>query len=150
MPRFLAFASFALIFAAAVTLASSYAVPRHGIEVAASEAAGIRGGDCGAYQQIANGACNWAVEDSCTAYSTNCDGVCSYTCLPTTSYGGSGGTFTGSLVPGTPCDNSMQPQCTFTFCLVGGVSVPCCQCAGNSPVTCGPGPFAVNPQGCSS
>ena len=121
-----------------------------GVEVSAREAAAIRGGDCGNYQQVANGACTNTESDSCTGPGSNCIGACPYTCTASSNYGGSNGTFTGSLVPGPDCDTTIQGTCTETSCSVMGGSVPCCQCVGNSDISCGPLPFDINPQGCSS
>jgi hypothetical protein len=124
--------------------------PVIGVDVAAREAAKIRGGDCGNYQQVANAACNNTGNDSCTGPASNCIGACPFECSPTSSYGGSNGTFSGSLIPGSYCDTTTQGTCTETTCSVMGGSVPCCQCLGSSDINCGPVPFAVNAQGCSS
>jgi hypothetical protein len=150
MTRLFVVTSVLIASAVAVLVAADGAVPGADLEVPAWEAASIRGGQCGAYQLISNGACTNSGSDSCTSVSSSCNGLCPYGCAATSSYGGSGGTFTGSLVAGPGCSFATQATCTATFCSVMGGSVPCCQCMGDSDITCGPEPFDVDPHGCSS
>src|SRR6202034_3234283 len=104
-------------------------LPGDAWRVSAATAAEIRGGQCGKYQMTSNSACTDEATDTCTSATSDCDGLCSYACGATSSYGGSG-SFTGSLVQGS-CDSTTQPNCTETYCTTAGVIVPCCQCVGD-------------------
>jgi hypothetical protein len=122
--------------------------PHQGIEVNAAEAAAIRGGQCGSFQDVVDGACTNTQDDTCTSTgTTNCNGACEYACDSVNTYSGSG-TFSGSLIPSS-CDPALQPTCTQTTCTVSGVQVSCCQCLNGSNVQCGPAPYGLSPQGCS-
>jgi hypothetical protein len=147
MTRICVIATFVIASATAASVALGYSSQQSGVEVTTSEAASIRGGQCGTFQLITNAACTDAEEDTCTSSSSDCDGLCSYTCSATSSYGGSG-TFTGSLVS-VGCDSVTQPTCTQTVCAVMGVPVPCCECLSGSNVACGPTPSDLNTLGCS-
>jgi hypothetical protein len=140
----------ALVAIAFVTVAltsTANSGPRESIEVTAAEAAAIRGGQCGSFQQITDGACTTTQDDTCTSTGTDCDGLCEYGCDSVNTYSGSG-TFSGALIQNS-CDPAVQPACTQTACTVGGVPVPCCQCLNGSNVQCGPAPYGLSPQGCS-
>src|SRR5271154_4108602 len=113
---------------------------RDGIVVSASEAAGIRGGQCGKFQMFASGACGDGASDTCTSSTSDCDGLCPLACSPTSTYGGSG-TFTGSLVS-RACDASTQATCAQSQCVgSGGLPQDCCVCANAAGVQCGPSGF---------
>jgi hypothetical protein len=139
--------AFAIAFGALAILPSADRLPGDVVEVPATTAASIRGGQCGSYQMTSNSACTDSANDTCTSATSDCDGLCSYACGATSSYGGSG-TFTGSLVQDA-CDSATQATCTETFCSVAGVIMPCCQCLNSSSVGCGPAPFDLDQQGCS-
>jgi hypothetical protein len=145
MTRVCVIATFVIASATAALVALGYPSQEGSVEVTASEAASIRGGQCGSYQMIANGACTDASDDTCTSSSSDCDGLCAYSCGSTSTYSGSG-TFTGSLVS-SQCDSSTQAACTETVC---SGAVPCCACLSGSNVECGPAPVDLDPQGCSS
>jgi len=134
-------------FAAAALAATAHSSPRARAEVTAAEASAIRGGQCGSFQQVTNGACTSTQEDTCTSTGTDCDGACAYACDAVNTYSGSG-SFSGALIQNS-CNSVMQPECTQTLCTIGGVPVPCCQCLNGSDVECGPPPYGLSPQGCS-
>ena len=139
--------AFAIAAAALAMLPAAERLPGDVVEVSAVTAASIRGGQCGSYQMTSNGACTDSSPDNCTSATSDCDGLCSYTCGATSTYGGSG-SFTGSLVSSS-CDSTTQPACTETYCSVTGLIMPCCQCVGDSSVECGPAPTDLDSQGCS-
>jgi hypothetical protein len=147
MTRVFVFASVLIASGTPVLLGTHHAPSGEGIEVPPWEAASIRGGKCGSYQQIASGACTNTGSDSCTSGNSNCSGICPYTCTPTTTYSGSG-TFTGSLIA-IDCNDTIQGTCTQTICSVAGAPVACCQCLNASDVTCGPAPSELDTEGCS-
>jgi hypothetical protein len=147
MTRVYFIATFVIVSATAIGVGTGYSVPKVGLVVPASEAANVRGGQCGKYQLISDGACGDGATDSCTSSSTDCDGLCPVACGATSTYSGSG-TFTGNLLTAT-CDTTTQPACTATSCTGAGVPIPCCACLGGSSVQCGPAPFTLDPQGCS-
>jgi hypothetical protein len=147
MTRVCVIATFVIASAVAALIALGYRPQTSGVEVAAAEAANIRGGQCGSYQEIANAACTDASTDTCTSSTSDCDGLCPYACGATSTYGGSG-TFTGSLVAGE-CNPTTQSACTETVCSVAGLPVPCCACLNGSSIECGPDPYDLDPQGCS-
>lgn len=147
MTRKCATMTFVIASITAALVAACYPLQQQGIVVSASEAASIRGGQCGQYAMMAQGACGDGASDTCTSSSTDCDGLCPLRCVPKSTYGGSG-TFTGSLIGGV-CDTAPQPTCTATTCTAGGITVPCCTCSGGSNVQCGPAPYALNSNGCS-
>jgi hypothetical protein len=146
MTRVCVIATFVIASATAALVALGY--PSQWSEVTALEAASIRGGQCGSYQLNTNAACTDDQDDTCTSSTSDCDGLCSYSCPSTSSYGGSG-TFTGSLVS-VQCDTATQPACTQTVCSVAGLPVTCCTCMSGSNIECGPAPYDINPEGCSS
>src|SRR5580698_5673535 len=111
--------AFALASAALAILPSADRLPGDVVEVSATTAASIRGGQCGSYQSTSNSACTDSSTDTCTSATSDCDGLCSYTCGGTSSYGGAG-SFTGSLVSGS-CDSTTQSTCTETYCSIAGV-----------------------------
>ncbi len=139
--------AFAIASAALAILPVAERLPGEGVEVTAATAANIRGGQCGSYQSMSNSACTDSANDSCTSSTSDCDGLCSFACGATSSYGGSG-TFTGSLVQ-DPCDSATEATCSETFCSVAGLIMPCCQCANASSVECSPAPWGLDTQGCS-
>jgi len=139
--------AFAIASAALAILPSADRLPGDVVEVPATTAASVRGGQCGSYQMTSNGACTDSGDDTCTSATSDCDGLCPYSCTPTSSYTGSG-TFTGSLVQGT-CDSATQPNCTQAYCSIAGLIMPCCQCVGDSSLECGPTPSDLDSQGCS-
>lgn len=141
---------FAIAASITAVLAWNSTSPVIGVQVVETAAATIRGGNCGNYQQVANGACTNSGNDSCSGPASSCTGACPFACTASMSYGGSNGTFSGSLVPGSSCDTTTQGTCTETSCSVMGGSAPCCQCLGNDDISCGPVPWAINSQGCSS
>jgi len=147
MTRRFIFASILISSTVAVLAPTSGTQRGRCIEVPNCEAACIRGGQCGSYQQIANGACTNTGSDSCTSGNSNCSGLCPYTCSPTTTYGGSG-TFTGSLVS-IGCDSTTQGTCTETICSIAGAPVACCQCLSPVNFSCGPAPVELDTLGCS-
>jgi hypothetical protein len=147
MTRQCATMTFVIASITAALVAAGYPLQQEGIVVSESEAASIRGGQCGNYGMIAQGACGDGASDTCTSSSSDCDGLCPVNCAAKSTYGGSG-TFTGSLITGV-CDTAPQSTCTATTCTVGGITVPCCTCAGGSNAECGPAPAALNEGGCS-
>jgi hypothetical protein len=147
MRRVCGIATIVIATAAAALVALGDSSQRDGLEVSAMEAASVRGGQCGNYQMLTYGACTDGADDSCTSSSSDCDGLCPYSCGATSTYSGSG-TFTGSLTAGS-CDTTTQPTCTATFCSGANVLVPCCACLSGSSVACGPAPFWLDPMGCS-
>src|SRR5271154_2755090 len=110
MTRACRIATFVIASGTAVLVSVVSPLQRYGLEVPASEAASIRGGQCGSYQMIATGACTDATSDTCTSSSSDCDGLCPLVCSPQSTYGGSG-TFTGALAAST-CDPALQSTCT--------------------------------------
>jgi hypothetical protein len=148
MTRLFIFAGFVIAFATAAAVVSN-PLRGEGVEVPASEAATILGGQCGAYQKMTGGACTDSVSDSCTPMTSVCNGLCPYSCSPTLTYSGTG-SFTGQLLTPSSCNGSTQPTCTVTLCSVMGAPVGCCQCVGGSEVACGPGPVDLNSEGCSN
>jgi hypothetical protein len=147
MTRLFVFASVLIASGTPVLLGIGRAPSGEGVEVPSWEAASIRGGTCGSYQQIPSGACTNTGSDSCTSGNSNCSGICPYTCVPTTTYSGSG-TFTGSLI-GIECNDAVQGTCTATICSVAGLPVICCQCLNGSDIPCGPSPVELDTEGCS-
>jgi hypothetical protein len=139
--------AFAIASAALAILPSADRLPGDVVEVPATTAASVRGGQCGSYQMTSNGACTDSGDDTCTSATSDCDGLCPYSCTPTSTYTGSG-SFTGSLVQAS-CDSATQPTCTQSYCSIAGLIMPCCQCVGDSSLECGPTPSDLDSQGCS-
>jgi hypothetical protein len=119
-----------------------------GLQVAKRDASLITGGKCGSYQNQPGGACTNSQSNSCSGIGVSCTGSCGYTCTPTLTFSSSG-SFTGQLEPAS-CGTTPLPDCTQSFCFVGGILLPCCTCAAGTNVTCGPAPSDLDTDACGA
>lgn len=115
------------------------------------EAASIRGGACGTFKLLAQGACTTNAPNTCTLQFiaiSFCTGSCAFNCAPTAMYV-NGQNFTGSLAGAGNCAAVVQPACTLVHVWTLPFALtPTCQCINGVNTPCGGAPNTLVP-GCA-